>query len=318
MICGKEKVVKMIDLGLAATKTHSACTSVMGTYRYMAPEVFFSDNYDKAVDLWSLGVAFYTMLTLDVLLPDEEDQVKKLLAKPKHVENKVKSCKVLKQRKLSKSARDFLNKCLVYDAKDRLTVDEALQHSFIVSSGQKPLPGALSLPKQKFTKTNLAKMEGFAAASPLKRIALLAIAHTISQRPDNDLIEVRLLFRDLNKNGNGKLSILEIEDALKQDALTAPPNLKEVFRACCSSDGGALSFNEFIACNLPDAYLTEQLCTTVFRLLDRDGNGTLNPDDFTTIATFASLSAKFSRDIVFESTGKPSITSAEFCNHVLG
>ncbi len=32
-----------------------------GKLQYMAPELF-SQNYDKSVDLWAIGVLFYTLL----------------------------------------------------------------------------------------------------------------------------------------------------------------------------------------------------------------------------------------------------------------
>ena len=46
--------VKLADFGLArdATELQTFC----GTLKYCAPEMFGSQNYSKAVDLWSLGV----------------------------------------------------------------------------------------------------------------------------------------------------------------------------------------------------------------------------------------------------------------------
>jgi len=319
MISGKEMVVKMIDLGLAATKEHPliAGNSVIGTYRYMAPEIYSStQGYDKAVDMWALGVSFYTMLTLDTLLPDEEDEVRKLLLKPNYVAQKIKACRVLKERKLSKEARNFLNMLLAYDPQKRITAEDALQHPFIKNSAQVGLT-RVQMPNQ-INNTLPAKMDAFAKAPPLERIGRLAIAHTISQCTDKELIEVRLMFRTLNKSGNGKLSISEIKDGLEQDGFALPPNFGEVLAVCSSSGSETLNFNEFMACNLPDCFLNEQLCATVFRLLDRDGNGLLGPEDLKIMyASGGAKAPELCEDIVFSSTGKTSITSAEFCTFML-
>jgi len=323
MIAGEEKVVKMIDLGLAAGKDDTDAhplimgNSVMGTYRYMAPEIYFSSQrYNTAVDMWALGVSFYTMLSLETLLPDGEDEVRKLLSKPKYVEHKIKQCKVLKERKLSKDARNFLNRLLAYDPDKRLTAEEALQHPFIALCGAHDLHTTQT--PRKINSANLRKMMAFAEAPPLKRIALLAISHTISQCQDHELAEVRLMFRKLNTSGNGHLGFSELAEGLERSGVTLPANFKEVFAACSSSGDSTVNFNEFIACNLPDCFLNEQLCSAVFRMLDRDGNSQLGAEDFKIMyASGGAEAPEICKDIVRQATGKASITSAEFCKYVL-
>lgn len=325
MISGTEMVVKMIDLGLAATPEHpltATSDTVIGTYRYMAPEIFNSTNKcDTAVDMWALGVSFYTLLTLEPLLPDEKEDVMKLLAKPKYVADKIKACKVLKQRQLSKDARDFLNRLLTYDPKKRISADEALHHPFIENSENRVLDTMQRV--KKIISANgsgiLSNMEAFAKASALERIARLAIASTISHTPDKELIEVRLMFRTLNKSGNGKLSLSEMTDALQREGVALPPNFPEVFTVCASSGNATLNFKEFIACNIPDRFLNEQLCATVFRLLDRSEDGLLEPDDFKIMyASGGAKAPELCEDIILKATGKTSITSAEFCKFMLG
>lgn len=33
-----------------------------GTLEYIAPELFFSENYDEKADIWALGILLYEML----------------------------------------------------------------------------------------------------------------------------------------------------------------------------------------------------------------------------------------------------------------
>lgn len=309
----------MIDLGLAATREHPVIMGnyFIGTYRYMAPEIYFSKSgYDQAVDMWALGVGFYTMLTLGMLLPDTKDDVSKALSDPKFVEDKIKKCPALQQRKISKDARNFLNRLLAYDPKKRMTVQQALEHPFIKKTG------TLGLNKQKVRWIDgdiVAKMEAFARASPLERIARLAVAHTVSNSPDEELLKVRLMFRTLDARGNGKISQTGMENLLQRANLTLPPNFTEIFAACASSGDAALTFNEFVACNLPQSFLNEKMCAAVFRLLDRDGDGLFGPEDLRKIyANRGITSAEPCDNIVLNATGKTSINSAEFCKFLLG
>ena len=58
--------LKLVDFGFAkrlggshGNKSYTVC----GTPDYIAPEVISGKGYDTAVDLWSLGILVYEMLT---------------------------------------------------------------------------------------------------------------------------------------------------------------------------------------------------------------------------------------------------------------
>jgi len=55
--------IKITDFGLAKLKgTSDNMTTACGTPGYVAPEVLKNEPYDRAVDLWSLGVILYILL----------------------------------------------------------------------------------------------------------------------------------------------------------------------------------------------------------------------------------------------------------------
>lgn len=57
----EDSQAKLIDFGLSKNATQAdIMKSMTGTPYYMAPEVFESDKYGNAVDLWSLGVVLFT------------------------------------------------------------------------------------------------------------------------------------------------------------------------------------------------------------------------------------------------------------------
>lgn len=76
---------KLVDFGLSAiTGPDQVIQGAVGTVAYAAPEIFQGGQYDKSVDVWSLGVIFYALL-MGYLPYDNEDKkeiVKMLLNDP--------------------------------------------------------------------------------------------------------------------------------------------------------------------------------------------------------------------------------------------
>ncbi len=53
---------KLGDFGIARTSDHTMRATKIGTYGYMAPEVYWGKPYNASVDLYSLGLVLYWML----------------------------------------------------------------------------------------------------------------------------------------------------------------------------------------------------------------------------------------------------------------
>ncbi|CEK12534.1 serine/threonine protein kinase [Chthonomonas calidirosea] len=63
ILVGRDGVVKLVDFGLAEILATNAYAGGAGTYAYMAPEDFSSeDRSDHRSDLWAVGVTLYEML----------------------------------------------------------------------------------------------------------------------------------------------------------------------------------------------------------------------------------------------------------------
>jgi serine/threonine protein kinase len=59
--------VQVVDFGIASARQrmhHTATGQVKGTFAYMAPEQLTANPIDRRVDIWSLGVSLWEMLTL--------------------------------------------------------------------------------------------------------------------------------------------------------------------------------------------------------------------------------------------------------------
>jgi serine/threonine protein kinase len=128
--------IKISDFGLArfdATHMQSLC----GTPHYVAPEVIrlglgnsTVTGYGKEVDMWSLGVSLYHMLTGH--LPFTESERMALFAK---IEKGEYDFPQQLWGAISEDSRDLVKKLLDINPKTRLTAKQALRHSWITRVG---------------------------------------------------------------------------------------------------------------------------------------------------------------------------------------
>lgn len=51
----------IIDFGISRKKNHEKMWTKTGKILYMAPEIF-SNNYDLSIDVWSVGIIFFSLL----------------------------------------------------------------------------------------------------------------------------------------------------------------------------------------------------------------------------------------------------------------
>lgn len=122
--------VKVSDFGLSKIVTNETLlTTMCGTPAYLAPEIWNvnNQNYDKKVDVWSLGVILFYMFAKE--LPFESDNrgdLQKLILCGNYSFNS----KVW--GRITKEAKDLIGKMLTIDPKDRISIDDVLRHEWIV------------------------------------------------------------------------------------------------------------------------------------------------------------------------------------------
>lgn len=119
--------IKLADFGLSKLvgpndTLHVAC----GTLGYVAPEVLMQNPYGKQVDLWSVGVVTYLMLRGRLPFDSKDKQ----LLIQKTIEARL-DFNPAYWSKYTQYALDFLNKLLVKDPSERLSIDQALEHTWI-------------------------------------------------------------------------------------------------------------------------------------------------------------------------------------------
>eukprot|EP01137_Pigoraptor_chileana_P023150 Opistho-2@88994 len=119
--------VKICDFGYSkfARPTeglHDPC----GTLKYWAPEIVKKEDHNKAVDMWTLGILTYSILT--GVFPfggNDEEELLESIAKGKF------NCLNSNYKALSESAKDLIRNLLKLDPSKRLTATQVLEHPWV-------------------------------------------------------------------------------------------------------------------------------------------------------------------------------------------
>jgi len=127
-----EFLVKISDLGLSKSYDQSMLRSFVGTPQYLAPEVLVSKvrntSYNNKIDMWSLGVILYILLSRYQPFRPERPDGKELL---KQIIDCDYNLTAPPWNSVSESAKDLIRKLLSYDPTKRLSAEEAFNHPWI-------------------------------------------------------------------------------------------------------------------------------------------------------------------------------------------
>lgn len=104
-----------------------------GSPYYIAPEVFLQ-KYNMKIDIWSMGVVLYIMLSGKVPFPGRTE--------PEIIQNVIKGQFHFNHQAfqtVSEECKDLIKQCLVKDFKNRYTAKDCLAHNWIVTKSEQAL-----------------------------------------------------------------------------------------------------------------------------------------------------------------------------------
>lgn len=115
-------------------------------------------------------------------------------------------------------------------------------------------------------------MKQFQHSQKLKQVALMAIA---VQSDPKELQELKDIFQELDKNGDGSISFEELQAGLGNRE--NGEELLSILKAADTDGNGTINYTEFLAATMnTQTFLKEQYLRTAFKMFDKDGSGKID------------------------------------------
>lgn len=163
--------VKLGGFGIAIQVPESGLIAGgrIGTPHFMAPEVVKREPYGKPVDIWGCGVMLYILLSGSLPFFGTKDRLFDMIVKGRY------NMKPRQWDHLSDTAKDLVRKMLRVDARERITVEEALNHPWLRPGNYQPQERDRVAPKMHLQES-VEELKKFNSRRKLKGAVLAAVA----------------------------------------------------------------------------------------------------------------------------------------------
>lgn len=130
--CFTDVKVKLCDFSFSQVMIPGKqILGMMGTVAYSAPEVLQYDALTKATDMWSLGVLAHVLLTEYTPFGNGTEELNQTQTNILNVREDDFECVEEYFDDISVEAKDFIEKLIKFRPRERMTIEQALNHSFI-------------------------------------------------------------------------------------------------------------------------------------------------------------------------------------------
>lgn len=165
---------------------------------------------------------------------------------------------------ISLQAKNFIRSCLRIDASKRPTAREALEHPWFTVAQQSSVPHTMNNIK--------GSLERFINMNKLKRAALQVIAEQLTEA---ELVGLRAAFDSMDLNRDGKLTYLEVQNALDAQGFDMlKDELRQIMEGLGLEDSNEIQYSEFLAATMDMNHaIREENILRAFQHFDTDGSG---------------------------------------------
>ncbi|CAD8093543.1 unnamed protein product [Paramecium primaurelia] len=262
--------LKVIDFGLSVifhdnhveklNQGKVSMTTRAGTPYYISPEIL-DGKYDESCDIWSAGVILYILISgvppfYGNTDPEILDAVKK----------GVFTFNIPEFKKVSDSCKDLISKMICKPEK-RIKSHDVLIHPWMKQQH----------PAGSFLSVNYQSLKNFTNFNKLKKVTLTYIA---SQLSEQEITELGKLFKQLDKNGDGVLTMEELTHGLTGLKKESQNEIMGVIKSIDTDGSGAVNYTEFLAATIEKSvYMKQEKLFQAFKMFDLDGSGKISRDE---------------------------------------
>jgi len=252
-------LLKVSDFGLSCTFADGQMMrSLVGTLPYTAPEVL-DKLYDHKCDIWSCGVMLYNMLSGQLPFADEAE------IRRGHFS--------MAARAFSDVSQDFFNvltQLLDRSPANRISASKVLQHDWFKKW----------LPKRRPVELHsglLEDLKTYRSFNKFKRATLCALASMLGDAEVNPLREI---FVSLDEDGDGFISLAELQEQLRNSQKHAKVDVRSAFEerdVTGKLQMQVFSYTEFLAATFDrKKNLTPEACLVAFMSFDKNNDGLIS------------------------------------------
>ncbi|KAI8890153.1 Pkinase-domain-containing protein [Backusella circina FSU 941] len=137
----EDSALLITDFGLSKLlKNHNeVLTTACGTPGYVAPEVLRGTGHGKPVDIWSVGVIMYTLLSgYTPFYGEDQNELFDSIMRGEYEFDEEYWSEISEDGK-KKKRRNLINRMFALNPNERITADEALKDPWIVSEGTRDI-----------------------------------------------------------------------------------------------------------------------------------------------------------------------------------
>jgi len=285
-----DAALKLIDFGFA--KEWDPETWMMarcGSIAYVSPDVLTGHGYTSQCDVWSLGVVVFMLLSGYPPFHGTDAQIRAKIKGSKP------SIHASRWKRVSEEAREFVHILLDKDPCSRPTVQDALQHPWLIKTTSR------ANPKVNLSSTVLQSLRTYMCSSKLRRTMFELLAQELLA---DETAELREMFLQMDRHNKGSVSLAELkkfvgeisgdpsipssdlsDDTTSSFTKQAVPHttrqcIAEVIDVFGANGDEQLYYTEFLAAtsqtSLPPRV---EAVRKVFHRLDRDCSGTISAYD---------------------------------------
>lgn len=257
--------LKATDFGLSVFfKPGDVFKDLVGSAYYVAPEVL-RRKYGAEVDIWSVGVILYILLSgVPPFWAENEQGIFDSILRG-HLDFSSDPWP-----SISSSAKDLVKRMLRQDPKERLSAKEVLSHPWMREDGDasdKPLDIAV-----------LTRMKQFRAMNKLKKVALRVIAENLSEEEIRGLKE---MFKSMDTDNSGTVTYHELKVGLsKLGTKISEAEVKQLMEAADVDGNGTIDYMEFITATMNlNRMEKEDHLYHAFEYFDKDKSGYITMEE---------------------------------------
>jgi len=186
---------------------------------------------------------------------------------------------------ISENAKSFIRALLTYNASDRPSAAQALQHPWITELA------SLQVDEQSAI-TALGNLQKFNSDVTLKAATYSFIASQLMSKSERD--DLSKVFRAFDENGDGKLSMEEVKKGYLDHygKIMSDQEVEEMFNAVDTDRSGFIDYTEFVvAATNQNALTSQEKLQAAFRMFDKDGSGRISPEEIREVLCFGDQGA---------------------------